>query len=53
MGTRENKLQKLQIPQNKILITYDDFTCVFSIAVNFFFLRHRKILPFGIISDNL
>ena len=36
MGTRENKLQKLQIPQNKILITYDDFTCVFSIAVNFF-----------------
>ena len=35
MGTRENKLQKLQIPQKQNL-TYDDFTRVFPIAVNFF-----------------
>ena len=34
-------------------LTYDDFTCVFSIAVNCFFLRHPKNLPFGIISYSL
>ena len=44
MGTRENKLQKLQIPQKQNL-TYDDFTCVFPIAVNFFSSGTLRTFP--------
>ena len=46
MGTRANKLQKLQIPPNKILLM--TILPVFSQLPLFFFPRHPKNLPFGI-----
>ena len=52
MGTRENKLQKLQIPQNKILLM--TILPVFSqLPLILFVLRHPKNLLSGIISYNL
>ena len=52
MGTRENKLQKAS-NSTKQNLTYDDFTCVFPIAVNFFSLENPKNVPVRIISYNL